>query len=130
MKTTLCGGIGPEYGHCIAPARSNVPDAASSRAIREQREADGLCTSCGTRRPAKNRKTCKGCLEKRKTAAQQRRATDKSYIQRDKERKAEWKAAGLCIQCGKLPAADGRVKCDQHLRETRERVKNSKKSVS
>ena len=28
------------------------------------------------------------------------------------QKRAEWKALGLCTQCGKKPARDGRVRCE------------------
>lgn len=66
------------------------------RLLRLQRKASGVCVGCGKAPPVAERTQCVKCL-----AALRRRA---------KERTAERRSLGQCVQCG-LPSAEGIVHC-------------------
>ncbi len=97
------------------------------------RRARGKCIGCGKRKPEPARTLCASCGEKRnrasrardarlRTAGLPRRDPDKARAQeRDRSRReAEMRRdAGLCIRCGKQPAADGRASCEPCLEKRR-----------
>ncbi len=92
----------------------------------EARRARGKCIGCGKREPEPARTLCAPCAEKRNRASRARdarlrttglprRDPDKARAhERDRSRReAEMRReAGICIRCGKPPAADGRASCE------------------
>ena len=99
----------------------------------EERRAAGLCPRCGARPPASERTVCDGCAAKRNRAsrAQDARLRKAGLPRRDPakaktyERKragrqaAERRAAGICVPCGKAPAAPERTACGECLEKRR-----------
>ena len=99
----------------------------------ERREA-GLCPRCGERPPEPDRALCDGCAEKRNRAGRARDARLRAQRKprRDSARAAEYerertrrerekrRARGLCIRCGKRPAAPDRASCEPCLEKRRE----------
>ena len=91
-----------------------------------RRRAAGLCVRCGARPPAAERSECESCAEKSRAAKRARaarlRAEGKPLRDRSKARAAErkryrrtvdaWRAAGLCVQCGRRPTVPERTLCE------------------
>ena len=93
-----------------------------------ERIAQGTCTRCGKFPPEPGLRVCRCCGEKRRAAERARRArarqqnlpyagrdpetTRRAARARDKRRRREWKAAGLCTSCGRCRPADGRSVCE------------------
>ena len=110
-----------------------------ARERRRRRHADriagGTCTRCGAFPPEPGLKLCRRCGDKRRVADKARRAraraegriyagrdpercrrTDRA---RDRQRRREWKDAGLCTACGRRRPADGRSICEPCREEQR-----------
>jgi hypothetical protein len=118
---------------------------ASSRRKRERRIAAGLCASCGHARDGDGL-ICAACREKMRVRLQ--RHTEKRRAARPpkppttlatrpeateckRRRRAEWRAAGLCIKCGGPRADDGMACCPgcrAKDRDSRERVARGEKT--
>ncbi len=98
-----------------------------------ERTAAGLCPRCGVHPPGPERRLCAGCAEKGnrasrtrdarlRAAALPRRDPDKARaFQRKHARRlaAERRAAGICVRCGKAPAAPARTACEGCLEKRR-----------
>ena len=67
----------------------------------EERRANGLCLSCGKRRPAPDRTRCEYCARKRREAD----------VERHRRRTADRVARGLCPRCGKTEPEPGLTLC-------------------
>ena len=98
---------------------------------RRKRHADriarGTCSRCGKSPPEPGLKLCRRCGEKRRVADKARRAKARAEGRiyagrdpercrradraRDRQRRREWKDAGLCTACGRRRPADGRSIC-------------------
>ena len=99
----------------------------------EARIAAGLCPRCGVQPPAPERTVCGGCAEKRNRASRARDARlrkaglprrdparAKAYERKRARREAaDRRAAGICVPCGKAPAAPERTTCDECLEKRR-----------
>ena len=70
---------------------------AGARRRYEARQAAGLCTKCGLRRPEEGRSRCEPCRGRRNAG--------------DRRQWASRLAAGLCGACGE-PAPQGRARCE------------------
>ena len=110
-----------------------------ARKRRRRRHADriasGTCTRCGTFPPEPGLKLCRRCGEKRRVADKARRAKARAEGRiyagrdpercrradraRDRQRRREWKDAGLCTACGRRRPADGRSICEPCREEQR-----------
>lgn len=88
----------------------------------------GICYNCKTRSVVKgetrclickmdNRERCKAC-EKKRSDESRREQNIKTN-----ERKERLKAAGICVDCGKRTAENGRIRCGICLAKDRERHK-------
>ena len=100
----------------------------------EERIAAGLCPRCGAEPPAPERTMCDGCAAKRNAASRARDArlraagiprrnpeTARAYERERSRREAEARQAeGLCIRCGRQPAAPDRSSCEPCLEKRRE----------
>lgn len=84
----------------------------------------GICPRCGRENAAPNRKHCFNCLEKsaersleryHSMASEQKQLHLKKICERQHKQYEERKAAGKCVQCGKKPALQGRVRCTECL---------------
>ncbi len=93
-------------------------EARRARGKREPEPARTLCAPCGEKRNRASRARD----ARLRTAGLPRRDPDKARAQeRDRSRReAEMRRdAGLCIRCGKQPAADGRASCEPCLEKRR-----------
>ena len=98
-----------------------------------ERVEAGLCPRCGRRPPAPERSICEPCAAKRNAAGRNRDARlraegkprrdparaneyDRERNRRERERRT---ALGLCIRCGKAPAAPDRASCEPCLEKRR-----------
>lgn len=78
-------------------------------------KAHGICPYCGVRNPEPGRVHCKQCLRHIK-ALQERRDPGKArHKQYNHERRERLKAAGLCTDCGRAWAVDGKTRCAKCL---------------
>ena len=98
-----------------------------------ERKARGLCRRCGDRPPEQDRSVCAPCLEQRNRASRARDARlraaglprrDPAHArayERDRSRRerAARQADGICIACGKAPAAPNRASCEPCLEKRR-----------
>ena len=98
-----------------------------------ERRAAGLCTRCGRTAPAPDRSLCENCAGKKNRAARARdarlRAAGKprrdpakaraARRRRSRRKAQQWRECGLCVRCGKLPAAPGRTLCEPCLEKRR-----------
>ena len=115
----------PEFG--------KARDRERFRKRTAQRVAAGLCPRCGKTEPLPERTVCAACAEKRNRASRARdaRLREAGRPRRDAarartyERKragrqaAERRAAGICVHCGKAPAAPERTACGECLEKRR-----------
>ena len=99
----------------------------------EERIAAGLCPRCGTAPPAPERTMCAPCNEKRNAASRARdaRLRAEGKPRRDPVREREYErersrreaaarqAEGLCVRCGRKPAAPDRSSCEPCLEKRR-----------
>ena len=98
-----------------------------------ERIAAGLCPLCGDRPPAPGRRACDPCAARRNKASRARdarlraegkprrdpvksRAYERERTRHEHERR---RALGLCIRCGKAPAAPDRASCEPCLEKRR-----------
>lgn len=110
--------------------------ADRSRAARRsaERRAAGLCPRCGKHPPAPERAICEPCGERQRERGRKRdarlreagkprrdRRKARAYNRkRDKREREERKAAGVCVQCGKVPAAPDSLRCEPCADKRRE----------
>ena len=96
---------------------SRVTERAKENDRRGHREcyawyvAGGICPYCKKRYPEPGRVYCLPCRRYTAALAKKRdpdNARNKAYC---KQRRERLKAAGLCVECGRTPAADGKLKC-------------------
>lgn len=99
----------------------------------DRRRLAHVCVRCGAQDAAtlSGRSCCAACAQKRKEQRQALREAGvikpKTDQQRQRERervaqlKEEWKAAGLCVNCGKRPAMEGHVHCEVCIMRDRQR---------
>lgn len=72
----------------------------------------GLCGNCGKTQALEGRSLCQNCTDTIQYGQKKFRkvhATEISEMKR--QRYISLKSAGLCVKCGKTPAAPGRVYC-------------------
>ena len=115
------------------PEVGKARDRERFRRRTEERIAAGLCPRCGVQPPAPERTVCDGCAEKRNRASRARDgrlraagrprrdpARAKAYERKRARRQAaERRAAGICVPCGKAPAAPERTTCGECLEKRR-----------
>ncbi len=115
------------------PEVGKARDRERFRRRTEERLAAGLCPRCGVQPPAPERTVCDGCAEKRNRASRARDArlraagrarrdpTRARAYERKRARReaAERRAAGICVPCGKAPAALERTACGDCLEKRR-----------
>ena len=110
---------------CGASAERKV----QAKARYEYLKARGRCVECA--QPAfAGRTLCAECLYKLSLRNISRTLTDEQKLkQRDavQRRYEALKAAGMCVQCGKKPAANGRIRCPACLLNNRLAVQESKR---
>ena len=89
------------------PERCRHADRAGDRRRRRARQEEGLCTSCGLRRPEESRSVCEPCREARRAL--------------DRRRYDARRAAGRCVRCTQ-PTVGGLSRCGRCLALEKERV--------
>ena len=93
-----------------SPERIAACKAASKKLYRERREW-GVCIICG--KPRRNGETTLACVDCTLARAEYRERNRQRIRETGKERRARYRAAGLCIYCGK-PAVPGLSQCEYH----------------
>ena len=109
------------------PARAREYERERTRREREERCARGICIRCGERAAMPDRASCEPCLEKRREVDRTKYAAGKAAglpyggadpdakrknaRARSKRRQKARTEAGLCIQCGDRPPAEGGMTC-------------------
>ena len=96
-----------------------------------ERKAAGICVTCGKRMAEPGRVKCAECTAERrqwyatrrelypeKVKAENERYRE-SHLRNKKARNAKRIAAGICTQCGKRPAAEGRTLCEVCIAKNR-----------
>lgn len=83
----------------------------------------GICPYCKTRYAEPGMVHCARCLRLRREL--HARSDPGNIRQRElcRERRARLKEAGLCVDCGKVPATDGMTRCEKCRKKKRERNK-------
>lgn len=71
----------------------------------------GICPRCCTRYSEPGMVYCKACYEKNRRKAAERDPTGKVKAQYMRERRARLKAEGICTDCAKRPAMEGKTRC-------------------
>ena len=105
------------------PEKTREYERERTRRVAGARRAEWICTSCGSAPAAPGRVTCEPCLEQRRADDRARyaagKAAGKPYGGADPETKRRaararhkrckkaWRAAGLCVACGKPPEVEG-----------------------
>lgn len=123
------------------PERANAYQRERKRRLHAGRAAAGICTRCGRAQALSGGSACEPCAEKRRAHDRVRHARAKAqglaYGGRDPETKRQAgrkhsrkrsearKAAGLCIRCGKVPAAPDRSMCEP-CRENRRQARRER----
>jgi 5-methylcytosine-specific restriction endonuclease McrA len=107
----------------LSPLPPSADMKAYKRAWRARRKAMGVCTTCGGERDTLGRVRCSACLAKDnenyatrgRTAYRKRAAVTNETA---KERRARWKAAGLCSWCGGKRQDRTKRRCGDCLAKT------------
>ena len=94
-----------------------------------------ICTECRTSRVPKGESICEVCKAKKAWYRTTHPPTESEYAEilaanryRSKIRYGDRKAKGICVACGKRPAAEGRVRCRACL-EKNARVRRNYKET-
>ena len=115
------------------PETGKARDRERFRKRTAARKAAGQCPRCGHRPPALGRSVCAPCAEKSNRASRARNARlreaglprrdparARAYERKRSRREAaERRAAGICVRCGKAPAAPDRTACEPCLEKRR-----------
>lgn len=119
---THCKQPATDGNHCAKHAMvARAASAAYARRLRARLLADGVCTRCGgpVDRP---RASCKEC----------RAINSKSAIKSRRKKRIEWKAAGLCRECGRdpMPGLTTCGKCTERKRAVAQRQRDKRKEAA
>ena len=130
------------------PEKTRAYERNRARRQIEARRAEGLCIACGKSPALPGRASCEPCLEKRRAWDRAKyaagKAAGKPYGGADPEAKRRasrarhkrlskaWREAGLCVRCGKSPAADGGEICApcQEKRRAKDRRKYAERRAA
>ena len=82
-----------------------------SKKLYHERSEWGVCVMCG--KPKRSGETTKICIDCLKTRREYRERNHEKLLQRQRERVAKLRAAGLCVYCGK-PTENGLYRCEKH----------------
>lgn len=100
--------------------------SARQKQLRADRKAWGLCVECGKKPPFNGRVRCEDCLC-RDLLAHHKTKDSQQRMDKRKRIRAERKAAGLCIWCGK-PVYRSYVRCYEcYIKNRRARNKYREK---
>ena len=98
------------------------------KALRTFYKDHGICYRCGIRNAENGRYTCLLCMDKERERNRRYRETHPLTEAQRKHnrimvnsRRDTLKAQGICVDCGKHPAANGRIRCTECLIKDRER---------
>ena len=83
----------------------------------------GICPRCCTRYAEPGFAFCKQCKQHMADLAERRDPGSVKRKEYNRERRARLKAAGICTDCGKARAVEGRIRCQR----CEERMKESRK---
>lgn len=88
----------------------------------------GLCVRCGKVPPKDGRVMCAECAQKNREAARANQYQRMREYDGMRKRYAKHREAGICVRCGKAPAAENRALCPECLIYMREyeRKRNEK----
>lgn len=95
------------------------------RRVKREREAAGLCTVCGKRKPLPGIKMCPDCQAKKRAAGAKYKTPEyrRKYCEKTKMRYAERIAQGLCGVCGLRPFREGKHTCPECAEKLRIRAR-------
>ncbi len=94
--------------HCMGGA--GMSDI--TRSLWATRKAAGLCGNCGKVKPIEGRTLCRQCTDIIQYGQKKFRTIHALEIcERKRQRYIKLKESGLCVKCGKVPPACGRVYC-------------------
>ena len=93
-----------------SPERVAACKESAKKLYRERREW-GVCITCG--KPRLNGETTKSCVKCKEAKAEYRKQNRQHIRETTKERMDRYRAAGLCIYCGK-PTVPGLRLCTYH----------------
>lgn len=85
------------------------------RELREWYSEHGLCTKCGREHAEPGLKTCKKCLDAYRRRYARDTPAGAEIRQKERDRRAQREAEGLCKECGKRPPEEGRKMCRRCL---------------
>jgi hypothetical protein len=92
----------------------------------------GICPMCRKKRPAGGHVICLECMSdaseknrrrRERLTPEQRHAESLRAVEYKRQRKERRKAEGLCVECGKHPPKEGRIRCGICLHKHSERMK-------
>ena len=123
------------------PETRRQADRERDRRQHAERKAAGLCVKCGRAPALPERTQCGPCVERRLAADRARHARarvagkprrdSEAARQADRERgrrrRAERRAAGLCIRCGNVAPEEGRSMCEP-CRDDRRAAKRTRRA--
>lgn len=94
--------------------------------LREWYAEHGICIACGRNDAVKGIKLCQECRLKQADASAEYHEAHREkrlaeFKVRNKERYKQRRETGLCVRCGKRPAAEGRIRCGICLAKDRAR---------
>ena len=92
---------------------------ASCKKLYYERKEWNVCLVCGKpKKDGETTQTCKSCLESR---AEYRKKHHDRILELQRDRISRFKAAGLCLYCGKPAAVPGGQKCEYHVEYYRQK---------
>lgn len=92
----------------------------------------GICPQCRRNKSAPKHVLCLECLSdisernyqrRSKLTDEQHQAESQRATENKRKRRERRKASGLCVECGRRPPKDGRLRCGVCLYKNRERMK-------
>lgn len=114
-RCTRCGGeTDAEHAQCQSCREYMAPiRRAASKRWRDRMIEAGMCTRCGKTWAEPGRKYCRACLAKHAAETNTPENREKANL-----RRAERRAAGLCIDCG--APTEGHQRCERCLEMRRD----------
>lgn len=92
----------------------------------------GICPMCRKKKPALDHVICLECMSdaseknrkrRERLTAEQRHAESQRAVEYKRQRRERRKAEGVCVECGKRPPKEGRIRCAVCLHKHSERMK-------
>ena len=124
------------------PEARRRADRERGRRQHAERRAAGLCVKCGRAPALPERSQCEPCAARRLAADRARHARARAEgrprrdpesarrgeRERGRQRRAERRAAGVCIRCGNVPPQEGRSMCEP-CRDDRRAAKRARRAA-